>query len=73
MAACPESAFVAAVSGAQNLYVSVVCRDIAALHEFIIREVGDLAGVSSVETVPLARKVKLAGSTLQGELLPEPV
>jgi hypothetical protein len=28
---------------------------------------------SSVETVPIARKVKLAGRTLQGELLPEPV
>jgi DNA-binding Lrp family transcriptional regulator len=73
MAAAPESAFVAAISGAQNLYVSVVCRDTAALYEFITREVGALPAVSSVETVPVARKVKLAGSTLQGELLPEPV
>jgi DNA-binding Lrp family transcriptional regulator len=73
MAACPESAFVAAISGAQNLYVSVVCRDTAELYEFITREVGALPEVSSVETVPLARKVKLAGSTLQGDLLPEPV
>lgn len=73
MAATRESAFVAAISGAQNLYVSVVCRDSAALYEFITREVGALPAVSSVETVPLARKVKLAGSTLQGELLPEPV
>jgi hypothetical protein len=40
--------------------------------EFITREVGALPAVSSVETVPIARKVKLAGSTLQGELLPEP-
>lgn len=73
MAAAPESAFVAAISGAQNLYVSVVCRDTAALYEFITGEVGALPAVSSVETVPVARKVKLAGSTLQGELLPEPV
>jgi DNA-binding Lrp family transcriptional regulator len=73
MAAAPESAFVAAISGAQNLYVSVVCRDTAALYEFITQEVGALPAVSSVETVPVARKVKLAGSTLQGELLPEPV
>jgi DNA-binding Lrp family transcriptional regulator len=73
MAACPESAFVAAISGAQNLYVSVVCRDTASLYDFITREVGALSAVSSVETVPLARKVKLAGSTLQGELLPEPI
>jgi DNA-binding Lrp family transcriptional regulator len=72
MAAAAETAFVAAISGAQNLYVSVVCRDTAALYEFITREVGALPAVSSVETVPIARKVKLAGSTLQGELLPEP-
>jgi DNA-binding Lrp family transcriptional regulator len=73
MATLPESAFVAAISGTQNLYVSVVCPDTAALYEFITREVGALPTVSSVETVPIARKVKLAGSTLQGELLPEPV
>jgi DNA-binding Lrp family transcriptional regulator len=73
MAAAPESAFVAAISGAQNLYVSVVCRDTVALYEFLTRQVGALPAVSSVETVPIARKVKLAGSTLQGELLPEPV
>lgn len=72
MAAAPQSAFVAAISGAQNLYVSLVCRDTAELYEFITREVGTLPAVSSVETVPVARKVKLAGSTLQGELLPEP-
>ncbi|MBS1882397.1 MAG: AsnC family transcriptional regulator [Actinobacteria bacterium] len=73
MAAAPESAFVGAISGAQNLYVSLVCRDTAALYEFITQEVGALPAVSSVETVPIARKVKLAGSTLQGELLPAPV
>ena len=73
MAAAPETAFVAAISGAQNLDVSVACRDTAALYEFLTREVGAVPAVSSVETVPLARKVKLAGSTLQGELLPEPV
>lgn len=73
MAAAPETAFVAAISGAQNLYVSVICRDIAGLYEFVTDEVGALPEVSSVETVPLARKIKLAGSTLQGELLPEPV
>ena len=54
MAAAPESAFVAAISGAQNLYVSVACRDTAALYEFITREVGALPAVSSVETVPTA-------------------
>ncbi|HEY2716629.1 MAG TPA: AsnC family transcriptional regulator [Solirubrobacterales bacterium] len=73
MASAPESAFVAAVSGAQNLYVSLVCRDTAALYEFITREVGALPAVSSVETVPVARKVKLAGSVMHGDLLPEPV
>jgi DNA-binding Lrp family transcriptional regulator len=56
----------------QNLYVSVACRDTAAVYEFITQEVGALPAVNSVETVPIARRVKLAGSTLQGELLPEP-
>jgi DNA-binding Lrp family transcriptional regulator len=73
MAAARESAFVAAVSGAQNLHVAVCCRSASALYEFLTREVGALAGVGSVETVPVARRVKLAGIVMEGELLPEPV
>lgn len=72
IAATRESAFVAAVSGAQNLYVAVVCRSAATLYAFLTREVGALPAVSAVETVPVARRVKLAGSILRGELLPEP-
>jgi DNA-binding Lrp family transcriptional regulator len=73
IAAVPEAAFVAAVSGAHNLHVAVACRSAAALYEFLTREVGGLPGVSAVETVPVARRVKLAGSVMHGELLPEPV
>jgi DNA-binding Lrp family transcriptional regulator len=73
MAAAPETAFVAAISGAHNLHVSVVCRRASDLYEFVTREVGALAGVSAVETVPVARRVKLAGIVMEGELLPRPV
>jgi DNA-binding Lrp family transcriptional regulator len=73
IAAAPETAFVAAISGAQNLHVSVVCRNATAFYDFLNREVGTLPSVTSVETVPVARRVKLAGSILRGELLPEPV
>jgi DNA-binding Lrp family transcriptional regulator len=73
MAAARESFFVAAVSGAQNLYVALACRSASALYEFLTHEVGALAGVSSVETVPVARRVKLGGIVMEGELLPEPV
>lgn len=73
IAVVPEVAFVAAVSGAHNLHVAVACRSGAALYEFLTREVGGLPGVSAVETVPVARRVKLAGSVMHGELLPEPV
>jgi DNA-binding Lrp family transcriptional regulator len=72
IAASRESAFVAAVSGAHDLYVGVVCRSVSALYEFLTREVGALPGVSAVETVPVARRVKLAGIVMEGELLPEP-
>lgn len=72
MAAHRESAFVAAVSGAQNLYVAVACRSVSTLYEFLTEEVGALPGVSTVETVPAARRVKLAGIVMAGELLPEP-
>lgn len=72
MAASRESAFVAAVSGAHNLFVDVACRSASALYEFLTREVGALPDVSAVETVPVARRVKLAGIVMEGELLPEP-
>jgi len=72
IAASRESAFVAAVSGAHDLYVGVVCRSASALYEFLTREVGALPAVSAVETVPVARRVKLAGIVMEGELLPEP-
>jgi DNA-binding Lrp family transcriptional regulator len=72
MAASRESAFVATVTGAHNLYVGAACRSGSALYEFLTREVGALPGVSAVETVPVARRVKLAGIVMKGELLPEP-
>jgi DNA-binding Lrp family transcriptional regulator len=72
MAARRESAFVAAVLGAHNLYVGLACRSVSALYEFLTEEVGALPGVGAVEMVPVARRVKLAGILVEDELLPAP-
>jgi DNA-binding Lrp family transcriptional regulator len=73
LAAAPESAFVAAVSGPANLHVSVACRGVRHLYEFLVREVGALSAVQTVETSPIVRRVKQAGSIMRGGRLPEPV
>jgi DNA-binding Lrp family transcriptional regulator len=73
MAKAPETGFVAAVTGPANLHATVVCRDISHLYEFLRREVGALRAVQTVETSPIARRVKQARSIMQGVRLPDPV
>jgi DNA-binding Lrp family transcriptional regulator len=68
-----ETAFVAAVSGPANLHATVACRDTEHLYEFIVRELGALPAIHTIETSPIARRVKQAGSIMQGARLPEPV
>jgi DNA-binding Lrp family transcriptional regulator len=57
----PETAFVAATSGATNLCVSVVCPDTAALYTYLTTRIAALPAVARVETVPIVRTVKRTG------------
>lgn len=73
LAEAPETAFVAAVSGPANLHATVACRDTHHLYEFLVNIVGAIPAVQAVETSPMARRVKQAGSIMQGARLPDPV
>lgn len=73
LADAPETAFVAAISGPANLHATVACRDTHHLYEFLVNDVGAIPAVQSVETSPMARRVKQAGSIMRGARLPDPV
>jgi DNA-binding Lrp family transcriptional regulator len=68
-----ETAFVAAISGPANLHATVACRDTHHLYEFLVNEVGAIPAVQAVETSPMARRVKQAGSIMHGPRLPDPL
>jgi DNA-binding Lrp family transcriptional regulator len=57
----PETAYVAATTGASNLYASVVCADTAALYTYLTTRIARLSGIERVETVPIVRSVKRSG------------
>lgn len=67
----PETAFTAVVTGPANLMVSVTCRDTAHLYRFITERVGALP-VRSLETSTVMRRVKQAGSRMDGPRLTDP-
>jgi DNA-binding Lrp family transcriptional regulator len=57
----PETAYVAATTGASNLYASVVCADTAALYTYLTTRIARLTGIERIETVPIVRSVKRSG------------
>jgi DNA-binding Lrp family transcriptional regulator len=61
LAAHPETAYVAATTGASNLYASVVCADTSALYTYLTTRIAGLTGIERVETVPIVRSVKRSG------------
>jgi DNA-binding Lrp family transcriptional regulator len=61
LAGHPETAYVAATTGASNLYASVVCADTAALYTYLTTRIAALTGIERVETVPIVRSVKRGG------------
>jgi DNA-binding Lrp family transcriptional regulator len=61
MAAHPETAYVAATTGATNLCASVLCPDTHALYQYLTTRIAELGGVERVETVPILRTVKRSG------------
>jgi DNA-binding Lrp family transcriptional regulator len=69
LAAEPEVAFAAAISGPQNLTASIVCVDVDSLYRFVTEGVGSVAGVRGLEISPVLRHVKQAGSLTSGDRL----
>ena len=59
-----EIAFAAAVTGPNNMFAFVVCRDADALYDYLATQIGALPGVLQVETAPIMRSAKRAGSLL---------
>jgi DNA-binding Lrp family transcriptional regulator len=60
----PHVAMASATSGATNLLLAVGCRDAADLYDYVAHSLGPLDGVRAVETAPIIRTVKRAGSLL---------
>src|ERR1700677_1651824 len=61
LAGHPETAYVAATTGASNLYASVLCADNTALYTYLTTRIARLSGIERVETVPIVRSVKRSG------------
>lgn len=64
MAAHPEADVVAATTGPTNLMAGVTCRDTRDLYRYLTERVAPLHGVRELETAPVIRTVKRAGSLL---------
>lgn len=62
LAGDPQVAFVGATTGSHNLLVFTVCRDAPAFFDYVAERVGALPGVAGVETAPVCRILKRAGS-----------
>ncbi|MEU4722452.1 Lrp/AsnC family transcriptional regulator [Nonomuraea dietziae] len=63
VAAHPEIAFAAATTGPTNLLMFVACRDTEALYDYLEGRIGSLPGVRHVESAPVIRDSKRAGTT----------
>jgi DNA-binding Lrp family transcriptional regulator len=72
IAALPETAYAAAVTGPANLLASVIARDTDGLYRYVTEQLGALQGVERAEVAPVFRRVKQAGSLVTGARLPRP-
>ena len=63
-----EAPFVAAITGTTNLLASVVCRDPRHLYDYLSQTLGQLPGIRDIETAPLIRTVKRAGSPIRPDV-----
>jgi DNA-binding Lrp family transcriptional regulator len=61
MAGHPETAYVAATTGAANLYASVLSTGTEALYDYLTTSIAQLPGLSGVETILVMRTVKRSG------------
>lgn len=66
-----EVAFCAAVTGSANLVLVVICRDSADLYRYVTTRIGAITAVRQIETSPVLRRVKQAGSLVgRGQIAP---
>ncbi|MFG2224788.1 Lrp/AsnC family transcriptional regulator [Streptomyces sp. NPDC048644] len=61
LATHPEVAFACATTGPNNLFASVVCRDVRALYTYLTSRIAALPGVRTMESAPRIRHIKGAG------------
>jgi len=64
LAAHPQIAYAAAVTGPANIAAAVVCRDLDELYDYLADGIGSLDGVHRTETAPVVRRLKGAGTLL---------
>jgi DNA-binding Lrp family transcriptional regulator len=69
----PEVEFAGAVSGPANLVVAVTCRDSADLYRYLTRRLGAIAAIRQFEVVVAVRRLKQAGTIMDGDRLPNPL
>jgi DNA-binding Lrp family transcriptional regulator len=69
MATHVEVPYVAVVSGTANIVASVTCRDLDHLYTYITSRVGAIEGVQGLEISPVLRRLKQAGTMLDGDRL----
>src|SRR3954463_6476048 len=69
LSAHPETPFVAAISGRANIGASVTCRSLSDLYRYVTERVGPLDGVQSFEVSPILRRLKQAGTLVDGDRL----
>ncbi|HEV2640723.1 MAG TPA: Lrp/AsnC family transcriptional regulator [Actinocrinis sp.] len=62
LASHPEIAFAAATTGPSNLLASVIAVDGHALYLYLAERLGSLPGIVEIETAPIQRTVKRAGT-----------
>jgi DNA-binding Lrp family transcriptional regulator len=65
----PEVPFAAAVSGSANLVATVVCRDTEQLYRYVTTRISAVAGVRQLEISPMLRRIKQAGTWMEGQRL----
>jgi DNA-binding Lrp family transcriptional regulator len=69
----PEVEFAGAVSGPANLVVSVTCRDNPDLYRYLTRRLAAIGTIRQSEVVVSARRLKQAGTVMEGDRLPNPL
>jgi DNA-binding Lrp family transcriptional regulator len=72
LAGHPEVPFAAAITGSASVYCSVVCRDTEELYRYVTTRISVVSGVRQLEISPILRRVKQAGTRMDGPRLAVP-